>query len=256
MGTTHTVRVLVDNSIESLSDVLNCVRKPAIVPGLGQPHTFSVIAFERKRTGASEAWKEAQRERLPTIARLVRERRIEFNTYPELQHEAFKRRSFPANPIGRLFAKLECRHLDAPIDRSNYMSLPAHEYASKARVVHFCKWLLTADLEPLMNSASNPCPPFEAACLKKVSRYRELCRGLSDGQLPDAFHLWTAEVHGLDFFLTADRRFTRAILARRERLLPCPPVSPEGLLETMGVADLDPFPFRHGQAIGLFGQPV
>jgi len=217
-----------------------------------------VLEYERKpMPGASEIWKRNQIECLPTIDRIAREGKIELFSYSELFHEAWKRPgSFPSNPLGFLFSDDTFKHVDAAVERSFFFQPGASEYNSENQMINFCKWLLDPKAEDLADrlSAQDRYPAFLLNNLRGVQRFRDLCRGLAEKQYPDAFHLWTAEVNEIDYFLTADGKFIRAMTETKRLNLPCMPLSPSNLLDVLKIDERDPFEYEPNQFFDVFGE--
>jgi hypothetical protein len=65
---------------------------------------------------------------------------------------------------------------------------------------------------------------------------------LPENHYRDALHLWTAEVNGLDYFLTADKTFINVMTKTSRVPLPTRPISPSDLLAELGVTQIDPLP--------------
>lgn len=259
MSTTPSLRILIDNSVLSLSDTMQGVVKK-FKSTLDAVQSCNIFAYERRPSPKeSEAWKGEQISCLPTIARLAREGRIQMHSTPELGYEALRRPgSFPSNIIGQLFADIHIEELNTPIERSRFFQLPIEEHLSTKLMVQFCKWLLEVDGERLAKSdrIQTSCSEFEINNLMGLGRYRELCRGLGEGQYLDAFHLWSAELHKISHFLTVDKKFIRAITTNKKLKSTCLPISPSDLLDLLDVVDRDPFPYDHRETISVFNRPL
>jgi hypothetical protein len=251
-------RILVDNSILNLSDTMRSVPTECVASILGQPQIDNVIAYERKPPlDASGMWMNEQRDCLPTVARLARDGLFAMYSYPELGFEACNApKSFPANPIGRLFADISIEELETPIERSRFFQLPLDKFMTKDCMVQFCKLLIGPSSDNVANwdRIKAACSPFELSNLGKLDRFRLLCKGLGEEQFIDAFHLWTAELHKMQFFLTADKKFTKVIVLNQKLEKHCTPISPVELLKAMNISERDPFPCQLGESIGIFGQ--
>ncbi len=260
MNSESALRILLDNSVLSLSDTMQGVAKEFQTTILGDPKTYRVAGYERRPLPRqNEVWKREQINCLPTVARLAREGQVRMYSTPELRHEAWKRPDgFPANRFGRLFADIKIEELDTPIERSRFFQLPIEEYIKPECMIGFCKWLLEVDGEMVANWdwVQAACQPFEITNLRSLDRYRELCRGLGEAQYPDAFHLWSGELHGMSYFLTTDGRFIRAVTTNKRLRPKCMPVCPSDLLIALNITERDPFPYQHGETIGVFGQPL
>ena len=225
----------------------------------GTIQNAKVIGYERKPTpSADQEWKRKQIECLPTVRRLAIDEKIELYTYNELTNEAWKRPvSFPANVLGDLFVDITFKHVDAAVERSFFFQMDISEYIKKDQVIKFCIWLLDSKVEDLADrlEGQKRYPAFLLNNLRKVQRFRDLCNGLAEKQYPDAFHLWTSEVNGIEYFLTTDRKFIRVMTETKHINLPCRPLSPTDLLSMLKINDLEPFEYQPNQFFNVFGKP-
>ncbi|HZK14733.1 MAG TPA: hypothetical protein VFC55_09440, partial [Desulfobaccales bacterium] len=78
--------------------------------------------------------------------------------------------------------------------------------------------------------------------IKSLNRFKELCCALDEKHYPDAFHLWTAEVNGLDFFLTADRKFINVMSKTSRSQLKTKPIAPVDFLDYLGIKEKELMP--------------
>jgi hypothetical protein len=253
-----TIKILIDNSIDSLSEIMQGVAQFKELDWGGMSLSAPIVGLQRIPSRGNDAkWMQHQIECLPTVARLAREGTLVFHTYFELIFESWKRRNFPALPLGNLFDGIEIHHIDSAVERSRIFPSVNSQIFDKKEVIEFCKWLLCANIETLANDSiiSAKFPTSELDNLRNAQRFREICKGLSDKQLPDALHLWTGEVNDLDFFLTTDRKFIRVMRNTKRIPLACQPISPEELLEELGITNLDPLPFEIDQFYTIWGTP-
>ena len=260
MSTENVVSALIDNCVLSLTDTMRTVLKPVQVVVGGVQQTFQVLGFERRASPPpGQQWMRSEFECLPTLTRVAKEGRIRLCFYDELRHEAWRRPgSFPATLVGRLFSGVKFHEVDAAVERSYFFQMDIIKYSTNEQMVEFCKWLLACNVGAHLDAlvSTGRFPPFLIKNLRNVDRYRTLCSGLAERQYPDAFHLWTAEVNGLDYFLTTDRKFIRAMTESSKLSLPCEPISPCILLEALGISDRDPFPHPENATIDIFGRPL
>jgi len=71
-------------------------------------------------------------------------------------------------------------------------------------------------------------------------RFLEIREAINGAHLDDCFHFWTAEMEGLDAFLTMDRRFWRAIEQNKERVnSPTSVLTPKQLCEKFSEPPMD-----------------
>jgi hypothetical protein len=259
MNQKNPITIFVDNCIDSLSNTMQGVNKVQDVVWGDTIQAINILGFERKPMPNSDhEWKRKQIECLPTVGRIAREGKIVLYTYDELQHEAFKRPgSFPSNVLGDLFAGVTFMHVDAAVERSFFFQMEMSEYISKDQMITFCKWLHSPKIEDMVDRLASleRYPAFLLNNLKGVQRFRDLCNGLAEKQYPDAFHLWTAEVNEIEYFLTTDQKFIRAMTVTKRMNLPCRPLSPSDLLDVLEIDDRVPFDYKENQFINVFGKP-
>ncbi|MDP2815272.1 MAG: hypothetical protein Q8O19_01165 [Rectinemataceae bacterium] len=254
--------VLVDNCINSLSDTMQGISKAQEFVWGDTIQKVNIAGYERRpMPNTDQIWKRKQIECLPTVGRIAREGKIEFYTYSELRHEAWKRPgSFPSNIIGDLFADVPFKRVDAAVERSFFFQMDISEYISANQMIKFCKWLLDSKVASLADLADRlgtqeRYPAFLLNNLRGVRRFHDLCNGLAEKQYPDAFHLWTAEVNGIKYFLTTDQKFIRVMTETKRLNLPCRPLSPSDLLDVLKIDERDPSEYEANQFFNVFGEP-
>lgn len=253
-------RVFVDNCIMSVSDTMQGARKRQTLNWGGSEQTIEIVGYTRKPLpNKSEAWKREQVECLPTLGRMARQNCISLYTYQETIFEGWKRAgSFPSIHLGNVFEGINIEKVDAAVERSYFFQMELGQYIEKQSVVEFCEWLLAIDANTILEVIGNipkEFPPFLLNNLRNLERFRELCRGLSTHQYPDALHLWTAEVNDTQYFLTIDRKFIRVMTESKNLELPCRPISPSQLLDELKVYERDPFKYAEGLFYNILGQP-
>lgn len=259
MTAEYPIKILIDNCIDSLSETLQAVYKEHQIVWGGTTQNVNILGFERKpMPSEDQGWKLKQIACLPTVRRLAVEEKIKLYTYNELIYEAWKRHgSFPSNLLGNLFAGINFQHVDAAVERSFFFQMEFSKYLKNDEMVKFCIWLLESKVEELADrlKGKERYSVFLLNNLRQVVRFRELCKGLAKKQYPDAFHLWTAEVNGMEYFLTSDKKFIRVMTETKNISLPCRPISPNELLDILQVKDLEPFEFKPNQFYNVFGRP-
>jgi hypothetical protein len=106
--------------------------------------------------------------------------------------------------------------------------------------IKFCKWVLSLDYNSLTKRPAfiSRFTDFELRNLESLDRFRQICSGLSEQHYPDAFHLWTAEVNKLAFFLTTDQKFIRAITETSRITFTTRPIPPSEFLEAAQKHDI------------------
>ena len=195
--------VFIDQCILSDSDILVVEKRN------------NIIGYTRKPPpGKIGDWKRNEFNCLPTISKLVKDKKLSLYRYIELEIEKWKSSgSFPANTLGRLFKISEMETVASAIDRSYFFQSSLGDHVKKDNVIDFCKWLNIPNLEKsiLNSNLIEILPQNMLENIKNLQRYRELCNGISESQYIDAFHLWSAEVNGIDFFLTTDKKFVNVM---------------------------------------------
>ena len=254
------MKVFLDNCIMSASDTMQGAKKQSPLNWGGSVEWVDVIGYMRKPLpSVNHQWKRDQIECLPTIGKIAKEGLISLYTYFELQAEGWKRAgSFPVNGIGQIFSGVTINHVEAAVERSSFCQIELGRHVETQRVIDYCKWLISPGIEQFADQLTKKWHGSARALhnLKKVQRFRELCRGLAEKQYPDAFHLWSAELSGADIFLTIDGKFIRAMTESKNIRLPCRPVSPSRLLEILQVEEREPFEFREGIFYNIAGKPI
>ncbi|MBA5248664.1 MAG: hypothetical protein FE834_03895 [Gammaproteobacteria bacterium] len=259
---TKPIKILADNCIISLGETMQgTYRQKKFVEG-DKTVPVEVLGWERKpKPSEDQAWKQKQIEYLPTIGRIAKEKQILLYTYLELRHEALRRNA--TNKFGNVFKDVEITSVDAAVERSYFFPGELSSYISKkeSKLIEFCKWLLKLTPDDINNIVERPpelrtYPKFLLDNLKNVRRFRELCKGLVENHYPDAFHLWSAEVNGVNFFLTIDRKFINVMTKTKKIDLPCKPISPEDLLDELDISELEPFEFQEGVFYNYCGNPI
>jgi predicted nucleic acid-binding protein len=195
------------------------------VPSLRGPHNSLVKMVTRR---VPKRWNQAQSDALLAIAQFAREDRVHLFTYSEIELETLNGTLFPSSQIADCFDGVTIDHLDPPIDRSKLQKMSEDEFCKKETRVKFFDWLRSinpADLadKPWFLATFSA---FERRNFESLGRFRAICRDLAQTHFPDAFHLWTAEVHGLDYFLTADKKFINALTKSSRINLITRPIGP------------------------------
>jgi hypothetical protein len=232
----RTVSALVDTSVWRLAEFVRPVKVHQKVTILGNEQTLPILAM--RRIGPYEPWKEQQIEALPTIARLACEGIVKLFEYDELEFETLKG-TILGGVVTHLLAEVPTFRAKSPIERSHFQQMDVQQYVHKSTFVKFCRWLLSLNTVQIKKRtdlrASFPHPD-------SIERFKEICSNLPEKHYPDAFHLWTAETNGLDYFLSADKRFARVMTLTKHMRLNSKLIAPRDLVESLGITELDPLP--------------
>jgi len=207
----------------------------------------------------SDEWKREQLTCLATIGRLAREGRIEVFTCTEIGMEEMNAATWLQNQLGDIFFGVKIDELPSAVERSYFhQTIDFSKYASGDATAEFVdEFLLKVRQEhvSVIQQRMKDLPAFDLANLQNVERFRELCKGLgTKDHRRDAFHLWTAEVHFLDYFLTGDKRFVNAMTQSKRMEFVTRPVTPVQLLGILGLPPLDPIPLADGRFYHLHEQ--
>jgi hypothetical protein len=213
----------------------------------GREHTSVIAGWKRKPDrSARDSWLQKQISCLPTIARLADAGTVHCYFSLELMFEESRGSGGMHGTFGDLFAGVMMKSCLAVVNRPRFrQNVDFGEYLRKEGLPEFCDFLLKLDPSLLSQAPEfwNTLPAFEQENLMQLERFKSLCRCLSVGHSSDAFHLWTAEANGLDYFLTMDKKFINAVSNIHDFNFRCKPISPEQLLSVLGMTEIDPHPF-------------
>lgn len=232
--------ILFDQNIISYGDIMTPVR----IDG--------VLGYVRKAgLEKSSSWLQEEFNCLPTISKLLQSKKIIGYRYVELDLENWQRSgSAIGSKFGNLFPENLFNEVNPAIERSYFFQSFMNEYITTSAMVKFCNFLI--NINPSNNNFEELGLPAEMQKnLRNISRYHELCHVLQKGeQFVDAFHLWSAEVNDIKYFLTTDRKFRNAI---QNAVGSCQPIYPTQLLNKLGVTEKEPFSFELDVFYGIGG---
>ncbi|MBZ5612624.1 MAG: hypothetical protein LAO23_01350 [Acidobacteriia bacterium] len=241
------VSVLVDLSVRRYGIFAEDVQIEKKINWGGHEHTSLIAGWKRKPDrSATEGWLQKQILYLPTIARLTKEGTVECYSYIELTFEEARGTGGMRGTFGDLFAGVNVKNCLSAVNRSRFrQNVDFSEYLRKEGLPEFCDFLLKLDPSLLRQAREfyNMLPVFEQESLMQLERFKSLCRHLSERHYSDAFHLWTAQANGPDYFLTLDKKFVNAVSSIRDYNFRSKPILPEQLLNVLGVTKIDPHPF-------------
>lgn len=107
-----------------------------------------------------------------------------------------------------------------------------------------------------MSAFGNNFRKNEVENVHKLDVLRNICNGLSEQHHEDALQLWTAELGNIRYFLSADRKFMRAVGQNNKLRLHCQLLSPADLLDALGIAERDSWPFDPDRLYFTNGRPA
>lgn len=241
-----TIKVLVDQSALSHFQLAEGAARNVQISWGQVSQTVQVAGVRLKRKFLRDQFLYSEIQYLPTIAKLAKEQQIELFTYSELKFESL-RGSSPVYilDIGNLLKNVDIEHLEPPVDRGYFQQMDLGQYVKDRTVKDFYKVLRELDVDRLSEKA----PKFFSRLsestqlgLKGLDRFRYLYDESGVKHCRDAFHLWTAEFHGVDAFLTFDKKFINHLTKTRRTELRTKPMLPSALTRSLGVTDLTPMP--------------
>lgn len=249
-------KVFLDNCILSLSDTVEPAIMKKKVSWGGNNEIVDIHGYVKKPLPPeNEKWKREQVICIPTIGKLGVLGEIELFKNIEIDFEGIKRPC--SQRIGNAFENVTINDLDVAIERSYFFqTLAISDHLSNDQVTKFCDFLLKIKpkkIEELIKVVDKLSASMKENFLR-IDRFKVICEGLSKKQYPDAFHLWSAEVNGMDIFLTTDKKFINAVTKSKKIDLPCYPMSPTELLNKLK-KDVEPIDYIEGEFIDFLGIP-
>ena len=242
------LRILLDNSVRSLARGF-AIPIQVSQGSLGEDNALVLFQISEARS-STERYKQEQLEALPTIAELAASGKIELFTSMELALEHLRNAKWPIFEVGDLLPRpISSGQVPAPIERQGRGNFDPFSKEDGDNLVEFVSWLLQPNYRSkLLSTTTDPkLTDFEATNLRNIDALDEICRSLSEKHYGDAYHLWTATVNDMDYFLTSDKRFSNAVTQNQTRSVRCAPIFPTELVEKFGIQDLKPLPFEYGK---------
>ena len=261
------MRVMLDNSIFGHSQFAEwAMGSPGPLFGIQDQH-YEVLGAVRKKPHDDTAF-QAQIDSLPTIGRLIREKRLEAFTYGELRCE--KMQQFIGEPMFGAMTGCPIQSCPPAVERSRFYQGDYFAYARKGGKrdrklglettigqIPFMQMLcgLKEDFLPLWMPFKQALglTEFEIESLKNLKCFQMLCK-ISDSaeNYPDMFHLWTAQRNHMDAFVTLDSKMANiAMKIRRSSAIPIEypteVLQPLELLSILSISEPDPIPIEHGR---------
>ncbi len=250
IGSQKIPSALLDNSTKSLGIVAHQISISE--PGLS---TKVVLIKGRAEPRATEGKKRLQIESLPTIAQLTNDGQLSLFRNEELTLEAWRRKgSYPYQQGISVFENVRIGSIHSAVRRGITHPGIMDEYINGLQA--FVEWLLDGGTSAILNNDAilRRLLPAEVNALA-ANKLAEICRTLPKRQYADAFHLWSAEVAELDYFLTADFKFMNGVRRDKKLELNCRIIAPSELLDNLGIESREPLPYEYGKLYPLFGRP-
>jgi predicted nucleic acid-binding protein len=244
MNNYNPIRVLLDTAVLRHSATMVSVKKEHTLQLGSIERKYNILGMQRNTDHISRGiWLKNQVEALPTIMRLAREGNILIFSYIELDFETMRGSFDLRGGRGDLLKDVKIEDIPPAVDRSKFQQ--TEDFYENERLIEFCKFLIKVDIKEFEKRRYwflSRFTEFERQNLKSLNRFKELCSAIDEKHYADAFHLWTAEVNGLDFFLTADRKFINVMSKTSCSQLKTKPVAPAELLDYLGIKEREPMP--------------
>lgn len=268
------VKVLLDNGIISHAEFIEPAIKTKEILWGSHKILVPIHGFRRKPPHENDEY-QRQINAIFTIGRLIREGRISAYTSNEIRIESFRRRC----TIKAFYALKDCNisNCPTPIERSKFRkTISFSEHVSKGGRKDRAKGvnLGSANQIPFMELLQNlngstfhwilehpeklGLTKFEVESLRTIEWYKFICsRFRSSENLPDAFHLWTAERNHMDVFLTLEKRLPNLVKQikgeKNNRLtITTEVLRPIEFLCWMGVKEPDEVPIKYDKFYNFF----
>lgn len=270
------LRVLFDNGVFAHSAFAEPCSMMTEVKWSNGSMKAPVLGFQRKRPSDNKEHQK-QIDALYTIGRLVREGQIRPYEYCEIMFEGIRGRMQPPAPCDA-FEGCKAENCPSALERSKFMQTELGEFIRKGgkkddkagrnpngfSQIAFCKFLCNLSPEHIAKILERrrsilPLTDFELDSLREIDWFKTLRQKCgSPESFPDIFHLWTAQRNGFDVFLTLDKAFANFIGNVRKEKRSTLEIKPDvllplGLLEKLGVKELDPIPMEFGRFYPLVG---
>lgn len=247
---------LVDTSVYQRLNLVEGVIRTQTVNWGGTDVSVPVTGYRRKRLRDGEnVWLRNEINAMPTVRRMALEKQLRLCLYMGIRHETMAGSAGMVGTKGNLENDIQFEDIQPAVERNFFQKMQIFEYTKKEHIIDFCRILNTGRLIEIEQQAPDywaQFPELTKTSLKNIGRFQQLLACLPEKHYPDAFHLWTAEVNGLDFFLVLDKKFISALTESAKIDLPTRPVLPSTMLELMGVEIREPAPVEDDRFYNLF----
>ncbi len=213
-----------------------------------QKFNVQVAGWKGKpRRNGDHAWLYPEICNLPTLAKLAREGKVELCISNETHFESLSTGLEANGTKGNIFAGVSISRMEDALDRSCFQKGDIGILAARERVIEFCELLkaCTWGVFEKIPEVEKYFPEFTLKNLQSLNRFHQILDQLPHRRhWPDAFQLWSAEVHSARYFVSLDRRFINKLKESSQLELPCKPVFPSELLYGLGVTEIEPMPIE------------
>jgi hypothetical protein len=216
------MKVLIDRNIEREAVVYHSVEVPKTLRWGDYDCTMPVLERQERLPRDDEVFRKDQLPYLATVSELARTVRLGLFVSAELVAERWRQGSPDQGYVGlNILEGVQIGKVKPPVDRTMVVGLlrrSAREW--KDEQVQFFRSVQDSRFLAIRAAVSDPRNP--------------------EAHIGDAFHLWTAEVAGLDVFLTMDQRFLNVMSGKGKRAKsPVPVLSPKDLCASLGEGPTD-----------------
>lgn len=239
------IKVFLDRNVRARAIVMESAIQRRQIKWGPIEQEVEITGYRKKPERDSDArWIADEVACLPTVARLATDGTIGLFESREVRFEAMNASPGTRGTEGDIFASAPINRVADAVDRSYFGARNRLQVASRQDVIDFCRFLrgATPDLFEGTPELWNRMPKTMQDNLRAIGRFHELIDALpAEQHWPDALHLWTAETHGAQYFLTLDKRFINALTKTARIHLPTKPALPSELLDDLNVDVRDPF---------------
>jgi hypothetical protein len=213
----------------------------------------------RRLPGRENDWLVEQIRALPTVGRLAREGKLKLYGYVGTTLEEWPAAPGMRGQLGDALRGVSIRRAEIAIDPSYLKSSIKFDRTEIMNAIpDLVRKLINFTDEHLIALQKfaiekNFSDGFKQA-LRAVPRLRTLCWKSPPKHLKDIYHIWTAEINEIDYFLTTDCSIIRYFLQTSRAELRTKLVGPSELVRELGVEALDPMPICEGETKSWFDQ--
>jgi hypothetical protein len=263
------MRILLDNGIFSHSEFADAAASRTSVRWGSTDHVSIIHGVTRKAPDRNADYQK-QMEALFTVGRLIRTGLIKAYSYNEIECERLRDKI----GLGVCNALRGCSIHTCPpavmrsrfrdtVDFTDVISKGGKKDVRRgialgdANQMAFLKWLFALTKEHLdllvLHASQLGLTQYDTESLKQAEWFQFLCqRSGSAENYVDVFHVWTAERNGLDALLTLDGKLPKLVNGVRNEktkgiAIKTDVLQPLGLLEKLGIRNVDPVPLEPGR---------
>jgi hypothetical protein len=235
------VRVLVDHCVSVHGQTACHVRvEENFEWPNGQMRTMNVVRLQGRRRSSGEHQLRTEILNIAAIGEAARQGAIHVLTSEEIQAEKLSARMGNRGVLGDLWADVRFGHIPSPLARSTWMgALNLEQMASKDHRETFYRCLVTWARNGIRPDLLEWLPKSEyidaqRPNIARLGEYLAICDAVGETRFGDAFHFWTALCNDVEYFLTTDAKFLRALRVQHpDPEILCRAVSPMELVQAL-----------------------